>query len=263
MTDIITEFYPDGVLRIEMNRPDKKNAMTGAMYAQIAEVLADADKDDRVRAVLWHGAGDSFTAGNDIKDFQENPPHGNDSPQGRLTQEFIKFGKPIVAAVRGVAVGGGTTMLTHCDVVYAAEGTRFQIPFINLALTPEFGSSYSIPARVGYLRAAELFLLGEPFSAEHAAELGLVTRIVPDADLLHTATATARKLAAKPGGALRTHKRLLKLAAITPLQAAVTAESREFEERVVSAEAKEAFSAFFEKRPPDFTKLGSTERKAA
>src|ERR1700754_4354220 len=121
MTEIITELYPDGVLRVEMNRPDKKNAMTSSMSSCLAEVLADADRDDKVRVVLWHGAGDAFTAGNDIKDFQENPPHGSDSPQGRLTEEFIQFGKPLVAAVRGVAVGGGTTMLTHCDVVYAAE----------------------------------------------------------------------------------------------------------------------------------------------
>jgi enoyl-CoA hydratase/carnithine racemase len=254
MPEIITELFPDGVLRIEMNRPDKKNAMTGAMYSRLAEVLADADKDDKVRVVLWHGAGDDFTAGNDIVDFLENPPHGGDSPQDRLTQQFIGFGKPLVAAVRGVAIGGGTTMLTHCDFVYAAESTRFQIPFINLALTPEFGSSLSIPARAGYLRAAELYFLGEPFSALRAAQLGLVTQVVPDADLLHVAMATARKLAAKPAGALKAHKRLLKQAMIDPLRAAVAAEEQEFGQRVVSAEAKEAFSAFVEKRAPNFAK---------
>ena len=253
MNDIITELS-GGVLRVQMNRPDRKNAMTGAMYSRIAEILAEAHKDERVRVALWHGAGDSFTAGNDIADFQENPPRGNDSPQARLTEQLIKFGKPLVAAVHGVAVGGGTTMLTHCDFVYAAESTRFQIPFINLALTPEFGSSYSIPARAGYLRAAELFMLGEPFSAAHAAELGLVTRVVPDGQALDIATATAAKLAAKPAGALKAHKRLLKLASMGPLQPAVVAEGREFAERVVSAEAKEAFSAFFEKRPPNFAK---------
>jgi enoyl-CoA hydratase/carnithine racemase len=145
-------------------------------------------------------------------------------------------------------------MLTHCDFVYAAESTRFQIPFINLALTPEFGSSYSIPARVGHLRAAELFMLGEPFTAAHAAELGLVTKVVADSDVLATARATAAKLAAKPAGALSTHKRLLKRAAFAPLRDAVAAESTEFIERVRSAEAKEAFSAFFEKRAPNFQK---------
>jgi enoyl-CoA hydratase/carnithine racemase len=252
MTEIITELFPDGVLRVEMNRPDKKNAMTGTMYSRLAEVLAEADKNDNVRVVLWHGAGDSFTAGNDIVDFLDNPPHGSDSPQSRLTAEFIKFAKPLVAAVRGIAVGGGTTMLTHCDFVFAGESTRFQIPFINLALTPEFGSSFSIPARAGYLRAAELYFLGEPFSASQAAELGLVTQVVPDADLLHVATATARKLAAKPASALKAHKRLLKQALIDLVRAAVAAEEQEFGERVVSAEAKEAFSAFLEKRPPNF-----------
>jgi len=252
MTEIITELFPDGVLRVEMNRPDKKNAMTGAMYSRLAEVLAEADKDDKVRVVLWHGAGDAFTAGNDIVDFQDNPPHGSDSPQSRLTTALIDFAKPLVAAVRGIAVGGGTTMLTHCDFVVAGESTRFQVPFINLALTPEFGSSFSIPARAGYLGAAQLYLLGEPFSASRAAELALVTQVVPDADVLHIATAMARKLAAKPAGALKAHKRLLKQASLGLVNAAVAAEEQEFGERIVSAEAKEAFSAFIEKRPPNF-----------
>src|SRR4029434_4499884 len=145
-------------------------------------------------------------------------------------------------------------MLTHFDFVYAGEGTRFQTPFINLALTPEYGSSFSIPASAGYLRAVELFLLGAPFTAAHAAEIGLVTRVVSDADVLATAIATAEKLAAKPGGALRTHKRLLKMESIGKLREAVAAESLEFIERLSSAEAKEAFSAFLEKRPPNFAK---------
>ena len=254
MSDINTEFS-DGILRIELNRPDRKNAMTGAMYTRIAEILAEADRDDSVRVVLWHGAGDSFTAGNDIQDFQRNPPTAGGSPQGQLTDAFIAFSKPIVVAVHGVAVGGGTTMLTHCDIVYAAEDTRFQIPFVNLALVPEFGSSFSIPARVGHLRAAELFLLGEPFTAQHAAELGLVTRIVPAAEVLATATAIARKLAAKPGGALRATKRLLKQASLAPLREAVASEGEEFTARVRGPEAQEAFTAFLEKRPPDFSKI--------
>jgi enoyl-CoA hydratase/carnithine racemase len=154
--------------------------------------------------------------------------------------------------VHGAAVGGGTTMLTHCDVVYAAEGARFQIPFVDLALVPEFGSSFSIPARAGYLRAAELFLLGERFTAQHAAELGLVTRVMPDADLLAAARATAAKLAAKPGGALRASKRLLKGAWFSPVREALENEAREFTVRVRGAEAREAFSAFLQKRPPNF-----------
>jgi enoyl-CoA hydratase/carnithine racemase len=253
MSDIITEFS-DGVLRVELNRPGKKNALTASMYTGLAEIFATADKDDAVRVAFWHGAGDSFCAGNDVKDFLRNPPGPQDSPQAKLTEAFIGFEKPIVVAVQGDAVGGGTTMLTHCDFVYAGEGARFQTPFINLGLTPEFGSSFSLPARAGHLQAAELFLLGEPFNAARAVELGLVTRIVPDADLLATAAATARKLASKPIGALRASKRLIKRAGLRQLREAVAAEGQEFGERVRSAEAKEAFSAFLEKRRPDFTK---------
>jgi enoyl-CoA hydratase/carnithine racemase len=253
MTEIMTGLS-DGVLRVEMNRPEKKNALTAAMYTRLAEILENAEEDDSVRVVLWHGAGDSFSAGNDLADFLTNPPKAGKSPQERLTDALIAFSKPIVAAVKGAAVGGGTTMLTHFDFVYAGEDTRFQTPFINLALTPEFGSSFSIPASAGHLRAAELFMLGEPFTADHAVSLGLVTRVVPDSDVLATAIATAEKLAAKPSGALRTHKRLLKMESIGKLREAVAAESLEFIERLSSAEAKEAFSAFLEKRPPRFAK---------
>ena len=167
---------------------------------------------------------------------------------------FTAFDKPIVAAVQGVAIGGGTTMLTHCDFVYASESAKFKLPFIDLGLVPEFGSSFSIPARVGHLRAAELFLLAAPFTAARAAELGLVTRVVPDRDLLATATATAQKLAAKPAGALRASKRLLKQASIGQLRAAISIENQEFTARKNSAEAREAFTAFLEKRPPNFAR---------
>jgi enoyl-CoA hydratase/carnithine racemase len=170
---------------------------------------------------------------------------------------FIRFEKPIVVAVQGAAVGGGTTMLTHCDFVYAGESAKFKLPFIDLALVPEFGSSFSLPARIGHLRAAELFLLGESFSAARAAELGLVTRVVPDDRLFVTALETAKKLAAKPGGALRAAKRLLKRGFVDQVKAAIRIESQEFSERLHSAEAKEAFSAFLEKRPPNFTRAAA------
>jgi enoyl-CoA hydratase/carnithine racemase len=254
MAKINSELLSDGVLRVELNRPEKKNALTAAMYTRLAEILENAEDDDSVRVVLWHGAGDSFSAGNDLADFLNNPPKAGKSPQARLTDALIAFSKPIVAAVMGAAVGGGTTMLTHFDFVYAGENTRFQTPFINLALTPEYGSSFSIPASAGHLRAAELFMLGEPFTADHAVALGLVTRVVPDSDVLATAIVTAEKLAAKPSGALRTHKRLLKMESIGKLREAVAAESLEFIERLISAEAKEALSAFLEKRPPRFAK---------
>ena len=256
MSDIVTE-RSNGILRVQFNRPERKNALTGAMYTRLADIFNEAAEDEETRVVLWHGAGDAFSAGNDLGDFLKNPPTPSDFPQARLMDAFIRFEKPIVAAVQGAAIGGGTTMLTHCDVVYAGESARFQLPFINLALVPEFGSSYSLPARIGHLRAAELFLLGEPFTAVRAAELGLVTRVVPDRDLLAIATATAQKLAAKPSGALRASKRLIKQGFIEQIKAAISAENQVFIEQLRSAESKEALSAFLEKRPPNFTKVAA------
>src|SRR5712692_11182414 len=253
MSDIVTE-RSGSILRVQLNRPAKKNAMTSAMYVTIADSLNAAAKDDDIRVVLWHGAGDSFCAGNDVEDFMRNPPGPGESPQAHLIGALINFEKPVVAAVHGAAIGGGTTMLTHCDFVYAGESAKFQLPFVNLGLVPEFGSSCSVPARMGHIRAAEFILLGEPCGAARAAEVGLVTRVVPDRYELAAATATAQKLAAKPIGALRACKRLMKQAFIGQIKAAVKIENREFSERVRSAEAKEALSAFLEKRPPNFTK---------
>jgi enoyl-CoA hydratase/carnithine racemase len=185
MSDIITE-RTGGVLRVQLNRPEKLNALTSSMYTRLAEIFREADQDEATRVVLWYGAGNAFCAGNDVEDFLKTPEPG-ESPQARLMDAFIRFEKPIVAAVHGAVIGGGTTMLTHCDFVYAGESAKFKLPFIDLALVPEFGSSFSIPARVGHLRAAEMFLLAAPFPAARAAELGLVTRVVPDSDLLVTA----------------------------------------------------------------------------
>src|ERR1700739_4423762 len=242
MSDIVTE-RTGSILRVQLNRPAKKNAMTSAMYVTLADLLNAAAKDDQVRVVLWHGAGDSFCAGNDVEDFLKNPPGPGDSPQARLISAFIDFEKPIVAAVQGAAVGGGTTMLTHCDFVYAGESAKFHMPFINLALVPEFGSTYSVPARIGYLRAAELILLGQPFDAKRAVELGLATSVVPDQNLLATATETAQKLAEKPAGALQACKRLMKQSSREQLERAAKLENEEFSARVRSADTKEAFTA--------------------
>ena len=253
MTDIISE-RSGSILRIQFNRPAKKNAMTFAMYIAMADLLNTAAKDEGVRVVLWHGAGDSFCAGNDLEDFLKNPMGPGDSPQSRLINAFINFDKPIVVAVQGAAIGGGTTMLTHCDFVYAGESAKFQMPFINLALVPEFGTSYSIPARIGYLRAAELIQLGQAFDAKRAAELGLVTRVVPDQTLLSTATETAQRLAEKPAGALQACKRLMREPVRPDLEKAARSENEEFATRLRSADAKEAITAFFEKRKPDFTR---------
>jgi enoyl-CoA hydratase/carnithine racemase len=252
MSDIISE-HSGSILDIQLNRPAKKNAMTSSMYVILADALNKAAEDEQIRVVLWHGAGDSFSAGNDIEDFLKNPPGPGESPQARLMKALIAFDKPLVAAVRGAAIGGGTTMLTHCDFVYAGESAKFQVPFANLGLVPEFGSSYSLPSRFGHIRAAELLLLGLPFDARRAADLGLVTRVVPDPELLAMASETARKLAEKPILALRACKRLMKQSSREQIELAIRAENEEFASRVRSAEAKEAFSAFMEKRPPRFT----------
>src|SRR5438552_15959505 len=151
MDEIITE-RSGNILRVELNRPTKRNAMTSRMYEALADIFNEAAKDERTRIVLWHGAGDSFCAGNDIEDFLKNPPGPGESPQARLMNAFVDFDKPLVAAVNGAAIGGGTTMLTHCDFVYAGESAKFQMSFINLALVPEFGSSCSIPAKLGHIR---------------------------------------------------------------------------------------------------------------
>ena len=261
MDEIITE-RSEGILRVQLNRPTKKNAMTSAMYVTLADVFNNAIKDESTRVVLWHGAGDSFCAGNDIDDFLKNPPGPGESPQARLMNALVDFDKPLVAAVHGAAIGGGTTMLTHCDFIYAGESTKFQMPFINLALVPEFGSSCSVPARIGHVRAAELILLGGPFDARRAAVLGLVTQVVSDKDVLAKATETAVKLAAKPTGALQASKRLMKQPFREQIKAAMKAENEEFSAQVRSEDAKEALTAFLEKRKPDFTRTVNSAAKA-
>src|SRR5882757_3215306 len=261
MDEIVTE-HTGSVLRIQFNRPTKRNAMTSAMYLALAGIFNKAATDDDTRVVLWHGAGDSFCAGNDIEDFLKNPPGPGESPQAGLMNAFVNFDKPIVVAVHGAAIGGGTTMLTHCDFIYAGESAKFQMPFINLAVVPEFGSSCAVPARIGHLRAAELILLGGPFDARRAAELGLVTEVISDKDLLAKATETARKLATKPAAALQASKRLMKQPFREQLKAAMKAENEEFSAQVRSEDAKEAFSAFLEKRKPDFTRSVKSQATA-
>src|SRR5437899_773474 len=249
MSEVISELS-GSILRIQLNRPEKKNAMTSSMYTTIADLLNSAAKDDRVRVALLHGAGDSFSAGNDLEDFMKNPPGPGESPQARLMHALINFEKPLVAVVEGLAIGGGTAVLAHCAFVYAAESAKFQLPFVNLALVPEFGSSYLLPLRFGHVRAAELILLGKPFDASRAADLGLVTQVVPEEKLLATATETARALAEKPAAAVQACKRLIKQAFREQLEQAVKLENEEFAVRVRSDEAKEVFQAFFAKRRP-------------
>src|SRR3954451_11479973 len=220
MNEIITQ-RSGSILRVALNRPKKRNAMTSGMYVTLADFFNDAAKDERTNVVLWHGAGDSFCAGNDVEDFLKNPPGPGDSPQARLMTALVDFDKPLIAAVQGAAIGGGTTMLTHCDFVYAGESAKFQMPFINLAVVPEFGASCSVPARIGHIRAPELILLGLPFDARRAAELGVVTQVVSDQNLLQVATETARTLAEKPAAALQASKRLLKRSFFEQIRAAI------------------------------------------
>jgi enoyl-CoA hydratase/carnithine racemase len=257
MNEILAE-RTGNILRVTVNRPAKKNAMTSAMYIALAEAINEAAKDDEIRVVIWDAAGDSFSAGNDVEDFLKNPPGPGESPQARLGEALLNLDKPVIAAVKGIAIGGGTTLLSHCDFVYAGESSKFKLPFVDLGLVPEFGSSWSLPARSGYLRAAELFMLGQSFKAELAAEIGLVTRVVPDSELSATATETAEKLAAKPIGALRAIKKLLKSSQREQIEQAIQLEVEEFSTRVRSAEVREVFTAFLEKRPPDFTKAKAT-----
>jgi len=246
-TEIITE-RSESILKVQFNRPARKNALTSAMYATVAELVDAAATDDGIRVVLLHGAGDSFSAGNDLEDFMTNPPKPGQSVQERFVGALINFPKPLIAAVHGVAVGSGTTMLSHCDFVYAAENTRFQLPFVNLAVVPELGTSYLIPSQTGYLAAAELVLLGMPFDARRAAEVGLVTRVVPGEHLLQTAMETAHALVQKPTEALQASKRLLKQWSRAQTESAVKVETEEFSIRVRSAETRAAITAFLQKR---------------
>ena len=244
----------DRVTRIELARLDKKNAITTEMYVQMAEALAAADADPQVRAVLLHGARDCFTAGNDLSDFLKRPP-GVKSPSWRFFEVLPALSKPIVAAVGGPAIGIGTTLLFHCDLVFATPNTRFQLPFVSLGIVPEFGSTYLLPLLAGYQRAAELLLLGQPFTAEKAQEVGIVTAVVPHAELLERAARAAAMLAELPPESIRLTKRLMKSAHAEAVKAQIAEEGRIFVERLGSPEAKEAMSAFLEKRKPDFSRF--------
>jgi enoyl-CoA hydratase/carnithine racemase len=244
-----------GVLRVQMNRPEKKNAITRAMYAALADALREAGHDAAVRVVLITGAAGVFTAGNDLGDFLDDPPRDESAPVFRFLRGISTFEKPIVAAVAGAAVGIGTTMLLHCDFVYAAEDARFSLPFVNLGLCPEAASSLLLPLAAGYHRAAELLLLGEPFDARRAEACDIVTRVVPAERLEDTALAAARKLAALPPAALRASKALMKRSLAPRVEDAMAAERDAFSARLRSPEAKEAFNAFFERRKPDFSRF--------
>jgi enoyl-CoA hydratase/carnithine racemase len=243
------------VARIRFDRVDKKNAITPEMYSMLGKALTDAEADPAVRAVLLHGTADCFTAGNDVADFVNVPRTPGKTPAKALFDILPVMAKPVVAAVGGPAIGIGSTMLLHCDLVYAAPNARFQLPFVPLGIVPEFGSTYLLPLLAGYQRAAELLLLGQPFSAQKAYEAGIVTEVVPQGQLIEHASKIAVALAALPPESIRLTKRLMKARHGATLAAAIEEETRIFGERLSSPEAKEALSAFLEKRKPDFSRF--------
>ncbi|MBK6394203.1 MAG: enoyl-CoA hydratase [Betaproteobacteria bacterium] len=244
-----------GVLDIEMCRPEKKNALTVAMYEGLTAALEEADRRPDVRVVLLRGQPDVFTSGNDLQDFLLQPAADDDHPAFRFVRTINSTAKPIVASVNGACIGVGATMLLHCDLVYAGQHAVFGLPFVNLGLCPEAGSSVLVPRMVGHARAAALLLLGEPFDAATAAACGFVSAVLPDGEVLAHARAQAAKLAAKPPAAVRVSKALMRRAFRAEVEDAIRTESAEFRARLESDEAKEAFAAFLGKRKPDFSRF--------
>jgi enoyl-CoA hydratase/carnithine racemase len=252
-TDHVTACLDGGVLHVQIDRPGKKNALDRAMYTALAEALRFADAEASCRAVLLFGTPDAFTAGNDLSDFAEDPPSGPESPVFQFLQALTESETPLVAAVAGPAVGIGTTLLLHCDLVYAAEGTRFQMPFVPLGLCPEAGSSYLVPRIAGSAKAAEWLLLGEPFGAGDALAAGLVNEVLPAGEVLPRAMQRAAQIAALPPASVRLTKQLLRAGTREATRATMLREFEAFAERLCSPEAAEAFAAFRERRKPDFS----------
>ena len=249
----------NGVATIEIARPEKKNALTLAMYQAMADAIDAARADPAVRALLITGQPGIFTSGNDLEDFMQRPPgagsHAEASPVRQFMRALLECDKPVVAAVTGAAIGIGTTMLLHCDLVYVSDEARLAMPFVGLGLVPEFGSSLLLPQRIGMARAAEKLLLGDPFSGADAVELGLANAVLPAGEVLPHARRVAERFNALPPGAVRESKRLLRAPQQQAIVDTIQSEGELFAARLRSPEAMEAFQAFFQKRRPDFTKL--------
>ena len=254
MSDILVHTEA-GVCTLTFNRPDKKNSITAAMYGTLADALQAAQDDAQVRCVVIQGSEAIFSSGNDIGDFLNNPPATTESPVFRFLRGIAQFPKPLIAAVCGPAVGVGTTLLFHCDLVYAGDNAAFSMPFVNLGLCPEAASSLLVPQMLGYHRAAEALLLGEPFMAEAALEVGLVNRVLPPLEVAGYAQTTARKMAAKPITALIETKRLMKKGQLKQVMEVMAEEGVSFGRMLAEPAAKEAFGAFMERRKPDFSKV--------
>ncbi|MEY3474088.1 MAG: enoyl-CoA hydratase/isomerase [Pseudomonadota bacterium] len=259
MTSFIRTGVADGVATIEIARPEKKNALTGAMYTAMAEALAGAQADGSVRAVVITGQPGIFTSGNDIEDFMSRPPGmGSDaesSPVYRFLHALATFEKPAVAAVTGAAIGVGTTMLLHCDFVYVSDEARLAMPFVSLGLVPEYASSLLLPQLMGYRRAAEKLLLGDPFTGEQAVECGIANAVLPAAEVLPHARRVAERFNHLPPGAVRDAKGLMRGHQREQVLQTIRAEGEVFARRLRSPEAMEAFQAFLQKRRPDFSRF--------
>ena len=246
-------FEIDGAIAtIAFNRPQKKNAITAAMYQQAADAMKQADANEVVRVLLISGDGGAFTAGNDLEDFLRSPPQGDDSPVTQFMNTLRAMIKPVVAAVPGLAIGIGTTLLMHCDLVYASDRAKLAMPFTQLGLCPEFASSVLLPRLAGYQRAAEKLLLGEPFDANEAERMGLVNRVLPAEELMPFVQTQLTKLAALPSESLRITKQLMQADLQTAITGAMQNEMQHFTHMLKGPDAKEAFSAFLEKRKPVF-----------
>ena len=256
--DILTKIE-NSTLTITFNRPEKKNAITAAMYQTMADALRAAETDDNVRVILFNGADTVFTAGNDLEDFMKNAAQlSTDGETSSIIQCMLALSsspKPIIAAVSGLAVGIGTTMLMHCDLVYLADNAKLSMPFSQLGLCAEFSSSILLPRVAGYHRAAEKLLLGEPFGAQEAYEMGMANKVVPIAELNDYANQQAAKLVALPAASLRATKRLMKSSQVGVVNEVMQDELKQFGKMLNGPEAKEAFMAFFQKRKPDFSQF--------
>jgi enoyl-CoA hydratase/carnithine racemase len=253
----ILNHLEESILTLTFNRVEKKNSITAAMYQQLADALVLAKDDAAIRVVVFQGHETIFSAGNDLSEFLNNPPEINggsgNSPVFQFLDAISQFPKPIVAAVCGPAVGIGTTLLLHCDLVIAGDNAAFSMPFVNLGLCPEAASSFLVPQMMGYHRAAEALMLGEPFLAEAALEVGLVNRVVPPSEATRVAMQWAQKLSIKPITSLMETKRLLKKANATHLKNVLADEGKSFSRMLQEPAAKEAFTAFMARRRPDFS----------
>lgn len=244
----------NGVATIEIARPGKKNALTLSMYQAMADAINAAVADSAVRALLITGQPGVFTSGNDLEDFMQRPPTNDDSPVLRFMHALTACDKPVVAAVTGAAVGIGTTMLLHCDLVYVSDEARLAMPFVALGLVPEFASSLLIPQLIGHAKAAQLLLLGEPFTGADAVEFGIANAVLPPDEVVPHARRMAERFNTLPAGAVRDAKRLLRASSKEVITQTINTEAAVFGSRLRSPEAQEAFQAFFQKRKPDFSK---------